>query len=331
MNGFLPLTDGPSTAYLFNLAWQSLIIMGAAWGVSRTLRSKSIPLRRAVLVGALIALTLLPAVSALYHTSDISWNLTALFNADPSGEWTDGQRPASNPALPGSEADTSAARDKSKIAPNRASVSETTRAPAYPTPAKKLFPSAETMNILIVVWLAGAAALLVRLVYGWLFLLRLKRNLVRLRDSRVTRIVKTACSVLGIRFRPAVYTSRILESPVTFGLLTPRLVLPAALHTTLTDDELRSIVVHELAHLSHKDLAIGILQRSAAIGFWWNPFVHAVNRDLAVRMEEVCDNRAAGESKGPLGYAECLVSLAEKIHPARPIPGTVGIGHRRSR
>ncbi len=332
MNAFRPLTDGPTTAFLFNLAWQSVIIMGAAWGASKALRSRPIPLQRAVLVGTLVVLGLLPAVSALYHFSDLTWDMAGIFSADRSADWIDTARAArqeDNQAYGSRSAPShpplAAGKESSGDAPASRPAGGLVKSPA----AKDRFLSAGAMNLLILVWLAGTAGLLVRFVCGWLFVFRFRRDLVRLRDSRTRRVVKAACQVFGIRFMPAVYTSRAAGSPLTFGLISPRLVLPDDLYASLTDNELRSIVVHELAHLSQKDLAIGMLQRIVTILFWWNPFVHALNRALNLRMEEMCDNHAARDAKDPLRYARCLVSLAEKIHPSRPIPGAVGISHPR--
>lgn len=46
--------------------------------------------------------------------------------------------------------------------------------------------------------------------------------------------------------------TRSLSTPALFGVIHPRLMLPAGLTTQLTNDELHYVFMHELAHFKRK-------------------------------------------------------------------------------
>jgi hypothetical protein len=102
--------------------------------------------------------------------------------------------------------------------------------------------------------------------------------------------------------------------------------VPAGLVLSLPPDQLRAVLQHEMAHIARRDLCIGLVQRAAAIAYWWNPLVLLANRQLADLREQICDDIAIRGLPEPGAYAATLINLAERCSQSLPVSATLGIG-----
>ena len=94
--------------------------------------------------------------------------------------------------------------------------------------------------------------------------------------------------------------------PGSFGLISPRIIIPAGLIKELTPGELELVLLHELFHIKHKDNIWSFLQKLFSCAFWFNPIVWWFNRHLIWESEKICD-------EGVLNFSECNSTYAESI------------------
>ena len=114
-------------------------------------------------------------------------------------------------------------------------------------------------------------------------------------------------------------------SPMLFGLLRPRLLLPAHLRS-FDPTQQQMIVAHELAHLRRRDLqwmSAGLLLQTL---FWFNPVMRLLRANLSWAQELGCDRevlagRPAAQRKA---YAAALVAQL-RLRPC-PAPGALAFG-----
>jgi beta-lactamase regulating signal transducer with metallopeptidase domain len=123
---------------------------------------------------------------------------------------------------------------------------------------------------------------------------------------------------------PELYSSPKIESPITIGLFDPIVIIPEKLLKTLSENELKSILLHELAHIYHHDQVIGMIKRIVLAVHWWNPLVYIINREHEQAGEEVSDNYVLRELH-PKVYTQCLADLAEKVCLITNFPSAVGM------
>jgi TonB family protein len=102
-------------------------------------------------------------------------------------------------------------------------------------------------------------------------------------------------------------------------------VLPSSLYLTVSDGELRAILLHELAHVYHYDHVLGLLQRFVKALYWWNPIVYRLSNTLSVAREEVSDNYAITGMESAASYATLLLGLIEKTSLINRLPCTAGM------
>lgn len=99
---------------------------------------------------------------------------------------------------------------------------------------------------------------------------------------------------LGIRRPVPLFASHRVPSPRVVGWLRPRLVVPHGLLEVLSDDELRCVLRHELAHVRGHDVAWGMVAALVRAVFWFDPLVHLAAWRFRADCEEVCDATAVG-------------------------------------
>ena len=84
------------------------------------------------------------------------------------------------------------------------------------------------------------------------------------------------CSRLGIRRPVTLLIHPDKTIPVVWGILRCRLMLPATARQW-SDEQLQSVLLHELAHIKRRDTIVQLLAQVACALHWFNPLVSGRN------------------------------------------------------
>jgi hypothetical protein len=101
--------------------------------------------------------------------------------------------------------------------------------------------------------------------------------------------------------------------PTALGFFRPAIVLPSWALRDLSQDELRAIVLHELAHLQRWDDWTNLAQKFVKALFFFHPAVWWIDSRLALEREIACDDIVLEQTANARIYAASLVSIAEKM------------------
>ncbi len=100
--------------------------------------------------------------------------------------------------------------------------------------------------------------------------------------------------------------------PIVWGLWKTRLQLPAeAVHWN--EEQLQSVLLHELAHVRRRDLFVLALTQLACALHWFNPLVWIVAWRLHVERERACDDLVLASGVRASAYAEHLLNVATRL------------------
>lgn len=167
---------------------------------------------------------------------------------------------------------------------------------------------------LAVLWLAGAAVMLLKLGVDALRIARLPRFAAPKVLAETVQRLAHGGLVPRVRVAP-------LASPQVVGLLRPVLLAPADLHLRLPKPELEAVLLHEIAHVRRHDFAWNLLQRLALALVWFHPAAWALYGELSREREASCDRSAIGRGADRFSLARALVRLAEtRAAPALAMP-----------
>ena len=171
---------------------------------------------------------------------------------------------------------------------------------------------------LALVWLLGAASMLVRGGFQVAGAERLRRSARPLEDARIAALLEDARRAVGLARRVRMVVTDKLTSPAVVGVLMPTLILPLSLATTLTPEQIRFVLLHELAHIRRGDYFASLFQLVAEALLFFNPAVWWISRQMRLEREACCDALAIELSGAPADYALTLVRVAENVLSPAP-------------
>ena len=133
--------------------------------------------------------------------------------------------------------------------------------------------------------------------------------------SRETTRHRAALANYSLRFRikpPQLRESGEVSSPMILGVTRPVLLLPEGFEQ-FTEEEIGAALCHELAHIKRHDYLVNAVCQLVALPVVWHPILRAVQQRIRMTREMVCDAMAAEEMESEIGYAKCLVALAQSM------------------
>ena len=184
---------------------------------------------------------------------------------------------------------------------------------AYSTPIPKPAEETRWSGWLALAWLLGTALMLTRAGIQVAGAERLRRSCKPLDDSRITQLLADAQRALNLTRRIRVAVTDKLTSPAVVGVIVPTLILPLSLLTTLTPEQIRFILLHELAHIRRGDYFANLFQLFIEALLFFNPAVWWISHQVRREREACCDALAIELSGAPVDYARTLLHVAETV------------------
>jgi beta-lactamase regulating signal transducer with metallopeptidase domain len=180
--------------------------------------------------------------------------------------------------------------------------------------------AAFALTSLVLLYVVGVVSLLARLACEPLALRRLARDARPVADGEWRPLLDRCVAAMAVR-RPVLLLQSAREvMPLTFGTLTPTIVLPASA-PAWSDDRREAVLLHELAHVARRDCLSQRVSALACALYWPHPGVWFGARRLRVERELACDDRVLAAGAGARDYAGHLLELAHTLGRA-PAPAT---------
>ncbi len=292
------LTAPTSSAALAMLVIKSTIVMALGLLLWLALRRSAASARHLVLGATLIAMLLLPVIAYFLP-------------------------PLPVPML--SEPTTLVKRDQQPHSTPRKAIYQASDAAVSSTSANSDLISVNkpktTFDVLLVIYLMGAAAILVHLLVGIARIWWISRRSSDIHhDSWQSLIAEQDINAARLLI------TNDLETPLTWGVVRPVVLMPAEA-ASWREQNITSAVRHELAHVDRKDWLVQIIARLICAVYWFNPLVWVALRYLVLEAELAADDRVLIAGAVPEDYAEQLVTLTQKTRGVGlPVAATTIVG-----
>lgn len=320
----------PGLAWLGRVAWQASVLIVLVLLVQRAFRRRLSPAWRHALWLLVVARLALPA-SLESRASIFNWlhlgSVPSVLEPAPA--------PVTVPVvLTASAWESVSGKSAAALTPSPTVASEKFPAAGklwLGAPAADRAPRAGTWNTLAPwlagVWLAGVLLLAVRIAAESVRLQRLIAPKRLVTDSAVLELLEDCKQLMDVRAPLVLVQTACISSPVLYGFIRPRLVLPEGLLKEFSRDELRFVFLHELAHVRRHDIALSWLMAGLQALHWFNPFVWIAFRHMKADRELACDalvlaRTSAGEQKA---YGRTMLRLLEGFARPKHFPALAGI------
>lgn len=172
----------------------------------------------------------------------------------------------------------------------------------------RTFPLEE---LLMTLWIAGAALFLLYHGLGTWFFTRKARRWSRSAGEETLRVYEEVCREMGVRRPPVLRVSPEAGSPMMMGLLRPRLMLPTE---DIGERELAFVLRHELTHHRRHDLWYKLALLLANGMHWFNPLIFLLRREAERDLELTCDDAvvARADAETRRAYSETLLASVHR-------------------
>jgi len=171
-----------------------------------------------------------------------------------------------------------------------------------------------TINVLpwlVQGWLVGVALFSLRSAGGFFLLERKRRLHSAVVEDRVQEICYTLQDRLGISRAVHYMESAWLQTPAVIGWFRPIVFLPMSALTGLSEDQLRSVIAHELAHIQRLDAFVNVFQVCVETLLFYHPAVWWLNKRIRTEREHCCDEIAVTVCGNAVEYARALTLMEE--------------------
>jgi len=200
----------------------------------------------------------------------------------------------------------------SKPAPVAAPVKSATDVPAAaarPASAPTAEPIAPRVVSVAAVWAIGFIMSVSVLAAGLTRLNRIARRGRRVADARWIDSARAVGAAYKLSYEVVLLETEAPFLVATWGLRPARVLLPPG-SSNWSDDRIRAVLCHELAHVARADWAIQLVAQLVLAALRFNPFAWLVCRQLRRESERACDDAVLTRGIDAAEYAGHLVTLA---------------------
>lgn len=176
-------------------------------------------------------------------------------------------------------------------------------------------PQVTMAGILFTAWGIGAVASLLILGISTARFRRKLRQQATAGGPERRQLLEECRLMAGVRRHVRLLEITNLHSPALMGLLRPTVLLPIDLAQTFSEEQLRHVFLHELAHVKRYDVAVNGLLALLRILHWWNPLYWLVQSRLIAEREQACDAqvlRCLGTASDS-GYGRTLLEVVSRM------------------
>jgi len=166
------------------------------------------------------------------------------------------------------------------------------------------------LPLIVLFWAAGIVLFTIRLLGGWLTVIRLRASAIPVEDMWNDRLHHLARKI-DINKVVQLAESAVAQAPVVIGYFKPMILIPMGMLGGLSTQQLESIIIHELVHIRRRDYIVNLLQSLLETIFFFNPFVWIVSNIIRREREHCCDDAVIAIHGNPLAYAHALAALEE--------------------
>ena len=160
-----------------------------------------------------------------------------------------------------------------------------------------------------IVWISGSITFLFLWVRRQFAFHKQLQECETVCEGREFEILDSSKKKIGLNRNIQLLQFREMTEPGVWGIWNPSIVFSAEMSSRLTDSELETVFLHELAHISRWDNLFSTLQMMICTMFWFHPVVWWIDRQMLAERERACDDRVMECGGTSRVYASSLVKV----------------------
>ncbi|WP_226530257.1 BlaR1 family beta-lactam sensor/signal transducer [Metabacillus niabensis] len=175
-------------------------------------------------------------------------------------------------------------------------------------------------SVFICLWVIGMIVILLATFSSNLRIHKIKKSLLVNENRDLTNLLTACKKDIDFHKKVILAYSPLVKSPMTFGFFKRYIVLPID-RSMLTDDDMKSVLLHELVHCKRNDILINYIMGLSRIVYWFNPIVWYFLKEMQTEMEITCDYAVLKklDEDSQLKYGEVILKFASQSKQTTPL------------
>src|SRR6184192_2202981 len=179
-------------------------------------------------------------------------------------------------------------------------------------------PAAESRSVqpmamlwLVEAWFLGVLLLSLRTAGGLFLIERMRRKEIKPVGGELFERCVALQRRMGLDRVIQYCECHQLDAPAVLGWLRPVVLLPVRALTGLTEDQIKAVIAHELAHIRRLDCFVNLFQIATETLLFYHPAVWWVSQRIRAERENCCDDEAIVICGDAVNYARALTLMEE--------------------
>ncbi|WP_339730508.1 M56 family metallopeptidase [uncultured Gimesia sp.] len=150
-------------------------------------------------------------------------------------------------------------------------------------------------------------------------------------SKQLNQIAAELAARIGLKSAPQIQMVSGNVSPLLWACFSrARIILPNGLLEQLNEAEIKTLLLHELAHYRRGDHCVRLIELLATGVYWWNPVLWLVRREIRNTEEACCDAWVVQTLPDQRrAYAEVLVKAIGYVSRPQHITAATGMGSQQ--
>lgn len=178
------------------------------------------------------------------------------------------------------------------------------------------------------IWIIGMICISAYMIWIYIREHRELKKCISTQNETAERLIRNQSLYRRIRL----YESKTFCTPVTYGVLRPKIVLPENL-SSVSRVDIRNMTAHELVHIQRYDVAKRFFMATALCIHWFNPLIWVMYHRYGADQEMACDEKVLKDmtGEGARNYVYTMIKMASGRKMLWSTSGFVGKSAEKKR
>ena len=167
------------------------------------------------------------------------------------------------------------------------------------------------INTLVLMWFLGFVIYAVKTLQEYRYCHLIKNTHIAKTPEKWQRIFTELCGKVGVYKNVELRISELVPIPCVIGHIKPIVLIPLGLLLSMNQQQIESILLHELGHVKRNDYLVALIQSLIKTLFFFNPFLLWISNQIDKEREHACDDIAVNINQNPLLFANTLKEFAD--------------------
>lgn len=170
------------------------------------------------------------------------------------------------------------------------------------------------LPLLSIIWLIGVSYLSMGYCKALLSIYKLPKTQVNEPEQWLNELFISIKQSLYVSQNVRLLVSKLVDVPMVIGWLKPVILVPVNMVSGLSNEQLKLLIAHELAHVKRYDYFINLIQSLVEVFLFYHPAVKWISKQIRIDREYCCDDIAVKNQNIKIDYAKALLN-AEELRP----------------